>query len=255
MRILLTGAASGIGRATADKLVDRGHGVIAVDMDCEGLEVLEGAVTRCLDICDEEAVAGLIDEEDFDVLVNCAGYYEQGSIEDMPIETVERIFYSNVFGLLNVTRKALPTLREKQGRVINVSSVAGRITMPFSGQYCASKKAVEAISDALRMEVSDQEVDVTVVEPGVIETGFNERARNALGRYIPDSIYSEEYERILEQGGLEGVDAEVPAGKIVDVIEKDNPKPRYQTPLRAKIFVLAESIFPTPLKYYVKKQI
>lgn len=256
MDVLITGAGSGIGKATAEKLLERGHKVIAFDIDAEALEQLPEEIEIYQgDVYNEERVEQVVEQIDFEVLVNCAGYYEQGSMEDMPLEKVERIFEVNVFGSLNFTRKALPSLRKCNGKIINVSSIAGKVAVPFSGQYCGSKHAVEALSDALRMEVADQGIDVVVVEPGIIETGFNQNARKALEKYMPDSIYSENYQEILENGGLRGVDAEVPANKIVKIVETGNPKSRYQTPGRAKIFVALEKLSPVFLKDYIKKRI
>lgn len=254
MRVFITGAASGIGKATVEELIDRGYEVLAVDREESGF-YQEEVDSYKIDIGDTEGVEEIVGKEDFDVLVNCAGYYEQGSIEDMSLETAEEIFRSNVFGLLEVTRNSLPTLRENDGKIINVSSVAGRISLPFSGHYCASKHAVEAISDSLRMEVSDQNVDVVVVEPGVIDTGFNERAREALQKYLECSIYYQKYQQILDKEGMDGVSAEVPAKKVANIIEEDNPKRRYQTPSRTKLLVLLNKILPASIAYCLKKRI
>jgi len=236
MRILITGGASGIGKATAEELKERNHEIVILDRDRKALEELDFESIHA-DVYDAK-----IEVDDLDVLINCAGYRELGSTEDMELETVEEIFRSNVFGPINMIRQLLPKLRENNGRIINVSSVAGRITLPFSGHYCGSKRALEAITDALRMET--EEVDVTIVEPGYIETGFNRRAREALEGYMPDSIYSDEYREILDEGGMSGVSAEVPAKKIADIVEADDLNRRYQTPLRAKFFVLLHRITP-----------
>lgn len=228
MRVLVTGAASGIGKGTAEKLLSRGHEVIAVDRNCEGLEELSEEVSKhCLDIYNEEKVEEVVSSEDFEVLINCAGYYELGAIEDMSSEVVEKHFQDNVFGALNMIRYAAPQLREKEGRIINVSSIAGKVSPPFFGVYSATKHSIEAFSDSLRRELSDFNVNVVVIEPGPVETGFNRRAREKLGKYIPGSVYSERYEEALDSEGMDGVDPEKAASKIVKAVETERPRNRY----------------------------
>lgn len=219
MDILVTGAASGIGRATTEKLCENSHNVIAFDIDGKGLEKLpEQVETVQGDTRDEEKVEEVVKQKDFDVLVNCAGFYELGAIEDMERETAEKIFDTNVHGYLNFIRHAMPQLRQKDGLIINVSSVAGRMTLPFYGVYCGSKHAIEAISDALRMEAKNTGVEVVIVEPGPINTGFNQRARQALEKYMPGSIYTDSYRDIKEQESG-GATPEEAAEKIVETIE------------------------------------
>jgi len=236
MNILITGGSNGIGKATAQKLQEEGHKPIVFDTKEPDYEVgfYEG------DVRDEERVESVVDEVDFDVSVNCAGFYELGSIEDMSSETVEKIFNTNVHGYLNFIRHSMTYLRENDGRIVNISSVAGKVSMPFFGAYCSSKHAVESISDSLRRESS---VDVVVVEPGVVETGFNRRAREALEKYVPDSIYSDRYDKMLNDGGMSGVDAERAAETVYKAVVNEKPRRRYHTPFRAKIIVLA-SLLP-----------
>lgn len=170
MRVLVTGGSNGIGRATTQRLLERGIEVIVFDKEKPNYDVefYEG------DVRDEDRVREVINQEELDALVNCAGFYEMGSIEDMDKETVEKIFDTNVHGCLNFIRHSMPMLREKNGRIVNITSVAGRVFLPFFGAYCGSKHAMESISDSLRVE---SDVEVVVVEPGIVETGFNERAR------------------------------------------------------------------------------
>ena len=241
MKVLITGGGSGIGKATAQKLQEKGHEAIIFDREQPDYKVdfYQG------DVRDEERVREVIEKADFDVLVNCAGFYELGSIEDMEKETAEKIFDTNVHGYLNFIRHSMPMLREKNGRIVNITSVAGRVSMPFFGTYCGSKHAMESISDSLRKE--QDEVEVTMVEPGVIETGFNERARKALEKYIPESFYSEEYEDMLEEGGMDGIDADQAAETVVKAVTADRVKRRYQVPMRAKFIVLV-SMLPDAIK-------
>lgn len=227
MRVAITGAAGGIGSETAENLEEQNHEVLAVDRDNEGLEQLDVTSIHCFDIRDEEAVEKFVEENEFSVLVNCAGYQEAGALEDMPSETVEKMFGDNVFGMLNMIRTSLPMIREKEGRIVNVSSIAGRATIPFYGVYSATKFSIEALSDALRGEVKEYGVDVVIVEPGYINTGFNVKGLEAVKKYMPDSVYSDSYERTLEQGGIPGTDGEKAGKKVVKAVLSSRPKRRY----------------------------
>lgn len=227
MRVAITGAAGGIGSEAAKLLEEKNHEVLAVDRDEKGLEELEVTSTQCLDIRDEDAVEEFVDENEFEVLVNCAGYQEVGALEDMPSETVEEMFEDNVFGLLNMIRTSLPMIREKEGRIVNVSSMAGRATVPFYGVYSATKFSVEALSDALRGEVKEFGVDVVIVEPGYINTGFNVKGLEAIREYMPDSVYSEGYSKRLDRGGLPGTNAEKAGKKVMKAVTSSRPERRY----------------------------
>ncbi len=229
MKVLITGGSSGIGGATARKLQEEGHEAVVFDKKEPDFDInfYQG------DVRDEERVEEVVKEVEFDVLVNCAGFYELGSIEDMDKETAEKIFDTNVHGYLNFIRHSMPKLREKNGRIVNITSVAGKVSIPFFGVYCGSKHAMETISDSLRRE--QDEVEVVIVEPGVVETGFNRRARNALEKYIPNSFYSSQYRDILEEGGLDGIEAEKAGRKITKAATTETIRRRYQVPFRAKL--------------------
>lgn len=245
MKIFITGIASGIGKATAEKLLSEGHEVKGFDIDEEGLEELPDEVTTYHgDVYDESRVEYVVDNEEFDVLINCAAYYELGSIEDMDAETVESIFKPNVFGTLNFIRASLPMLRERDGRIVNLSSVVGKVSLPYYGVYSATKHSIEAVSDALRMEMKPFDVDVVVIEPGAFNTGFNRTAREALIKYVPDSIYAEDYEHIMEDSLLNGEDPEK-AGRIVaKAALTEKPKTRYQVGKGSSLFPKFRSILP-----------
>ncbi|QGA81036.1 SDR family NAD(P)-dependent oxidoreductase [Candidatus Nanohalobium constans] len=248
MKVLITGGSNGIGKATAQKLQQEDHEAIIFDKERPDYRVdfYQG------DVRDDERVKEVAEKADFDVLVNCAGFYELGSVEDMEKETAEKIFDTNVHGYLNFIRHSMPTLREKNGRIVNITSVAGRVSIPFFGTYCGSKHAVESISDSLRRE--QDEVEVAIVEPGVIETGFNERAREALEKYLPDSFYSEEYEEILLEDGLDGVDAEKAAEKVFKAVTDKRAKRRYQVPFRAK-FAILTGLMPAVVQDWIIEKV
>lgn len=249
MRVAITGAAGGIGGEASRILEDQGHEVLAVDSDEEALEELGVTSMHCFDIRDEEEVEEFVEENEFSVLVNCAGYQEAGALEDMPSEVVEEMYEDNVFGLLNMVRNSLPMIREKDGRIVNVSSVAGRATVPFYGVYSATKFSVEALSDALRGEVKEHGVDVVIVEPGYINTGFNVRGLEAVKKYMPDSVYSNRYEESLESGGLPGTDAEKAGKKVVKAVTSSRPRRRYTVTWAAWLVPKLKRFLPRRLFY------
>ena len=186
--VLITGCSSGIGRAIAERLASGGHRVYATARRPESIADLKekGCDTLPLDVLDDEsmraAVAHVEEAEGaVGVLVNNAGYGQSGAIEAVPIDAVRRNFETNVFGYLRMAQLVLPGMRRQGwGRIVNMSSVAGRVTMPGSGPYSATKFAIEALSDALRFEVKGFGVRVSIVEPGPIRTRFTETANAGL---------------------------------------------------------------------------
>lgn len=125
-----------------------------------------------------------------------------------------------------------------------MSSVVGKVSLPYYGVYSATKHSIEALSDALRMELKSFDVDVVVIEPGAFNTGFNKTAREALIKYVPDSIYSEDYEHLMEQS-LMNSEAPEKAGRVVaKAAVKDNPKTRYQVGKGSSLFPKFRSIMP-----------
>ncbi|MFB6115703.1 MAG: SDR family NAD(P)-dependent oxidoreductase, partial [Candidatus Nanohalobium sp.] len=152
-------------------------------------------------------------------------------------------------------RNSLPMLREKSGRIVNVSSIAGRSTVPFYGIYSGTKFSVEAISDALRGEVNDFDVDVVIVEPGYIRTGFNVRGREAVEKYMPESVYSERYGEMLEQDGIPGTDAEKAGKKVAKAVEASRPKRRYTVTWLAWLAPKLKRFLPRKLFYALTDRI
>jgi NAD(P)-dependent dehydrogenase (short-subunit alcohol dehydrogenase family) len=178
--VLVTGCSSGIGEATALRLARAGHTVYATARRPSTLGALAeaGCRTLALDVEDEASMIAAVAEIEarhgaVGVLVNNAGYSQSGAVEALPIEKWRKQFETNVFGLVRLTQLCLPGMRRQRwGKVVNVSSMGGKLTFPGGGAYHASKHAVEALSDALRFEVQGFGVDVIVVEPGLIKTGF-----------------------------------------------------------------------------------
>src|SRR5215210_2549030 len=182
--VLITGCSSGIGRATAERLANVGWRVYATARNVESVAPLEerGCVLLPLDVTEEDSMISAVDEVarregTVGVLVNNAGYSQSGAVEAVPIDKVRRQFETNVFGLVRMCQLVLPGMRGQGfGRIVNVSSMGGRLTFPGGGYYHATKYAVEALSDALRFEVRGFGVEVVVVEPGLIRTAFAQTA-------------------------------------------------------------------------------
>ena len=185
---LVTGGSSGIGESAVRELLKAGFTVYAVARRVERMTdlVAAGAHAFAMDVTDDASmVAGveriLTEQGRIDVLVNNAGYGSYGAVEDVPIEEAKRQFEVNVFGLARLTQLVLPTMRaQHSGRIINISSIGGRIYEPFGGWYHATKFAVEGLSDSLRMELRPFGIDVVLVQPAAIVTEWNTIARESL---------------------------------------------------------------------------
>jgi NAD(P)-dependent dehydrogenase (short-subunit alcohol dehydrogenase family) len=186
--VLITGCSSGIGRATALRLAKNGWTVYATARRPETIADLEqaGAHVLALDVTDAASMRDAVDavtrtEGAVGVLINNAGYSQSGAVETVPMDAVRRQFETNVFGLVELTQLVLPGMREQRyGRIVNVGSMGGRLTFPGGGYYHATKYALEAISDALRFEVSGFGIGVTLLEPGLIVTEFGEAANASM---------------------------------------------------------------------------
>jgi NAD(P)-dependent dehydrogenase (short-subunit alcohol dehydrogenase family) len=179
MRILVTGAGSGIGRATAAVLTSAGHEVIATARDAQALAGLNVAQPLPLDVTDAGSVPSCIAAcGPIDALVNNAAINAHGALETYPIDTARACLETNTLGALRMIQAVLPGMRERRsGVIVNVSSVEGRIATPFGGLYAASKFALEAISESLHYEVGHFGIRVVIVEPGYTAPGMKQRVR------------------------------------------------------------------------------
>ncbi len=186
--VLITGCSSGIGRATALRLARGGWTVYATARRPDSIADLAaaGARTLALDVTDEDSMRAAVTaveeaEGAVGVLVNNAGYSQSGAVETVPLDSARRQFETNVFGLARLTQLVLPKMRaQRWGKIVNLSSMGGRLTFPGGGWYHATKHAVEALSDALRFEVAGFGIDVILIEPGLITTEFGEAAASAV---------------------------------------------------------------------------
>jgi short-subunit dehydrogenase len=191
--VLITGCSSGIGRAAAVSLHAAGLTVYATARQVDALEGLVrlGIHTLPLDVTDEASMLAAVTAVEeaagpVGVLVNNAGYGLYGPVEQVPMDEIRRQFETNFFGLVRLTQLVLPGMRRRsRGRILNVSSMGGRITLPGGAFYHASKYAVEAFSDALRMEVAQFGIDVVLIEPGPVKTPWNEVAAGSLSAATP----------------------------------------------------------------------
>ena len=198
MIILVTGASSGIGYESAILLAKKGHKVYGAARRVERMEPLKeyGIKPMSLDVTSEESmqkcVADILAAEGrIDVLVNNAGYGYFGAIENVTLDEARRQLEVNVFGLARLTQLVLPSMREHgSGRIVNVGSVVGRVVLPFGGWYHVSKYSVEALSDALRMELKPFGIDVALIEPGGINTEWGHIAADHLEESCKDTPYA-----------------------------------------------------------------
>lgn len=174
MRVLITGCSTGIGRAAAQELARRGHQVLATARRPETLAGLQATECLALDVDDAGSVErALAAAGRIDALVNNAGWSANGPIEKVPLEDVRRMFETNFFGAVRMIQAVLPAMRERgSGVIVNVSSVAGRVAAPLGGFYAATKFALEAMSEALRLEVGHFGIRVSIIEPGFFDTAF-----------------------------------------------------------------------------------
>ena len=257
---MITGCSSGIGLATAELLARRGWTVYATARDVEAIAPLGESGCRLLplDVTDEGSMRRAVEEVEraegaVGVLINNAGYSQSGAVEEVPMENIRLQFETNVFGLVRMCQLVLPGMRGQGfGRIVNLSSMGGKLTFPGGGLYHASKHAVEALSDALRFEVRGFGVEVVVIEPGLIRSGF---ARTAVGSMGGDGsgpyagfdagvarVTRENYERgpLARLGG----GPETVAETIELAISAARPRTRYTVTPSARLLISGRRLLP-----------
>jgi NAD(P)-dependent dehydrogenase (short-subunit alcohol dehydrogenase family) len=252
---VVTGSSSGIGRATALAFLEEDWVVYATARDPEDVSELADAGCRTaeLDVTDESQVAAVVervvDEQGrIDCVVNNAGFAQFGPLEDVPTASVERQFDVNAFGPHRLVRAALPHMREAgDGTIVNVSSVVGKLSIPGSGAYAASKAALESMSDALRAEVEAFGVDVVVVAPGPVDSSFYDRADEELDGADESGAYDDIYELYSDASAMGGfgpasIGPGVVADAIVNAASATDPEPRYPVGPVAKYAGLARLV-------------
>jgi NAD(P)-dependent dehydrogenase (short-subunit alcohol dehydrogenase family) len=252
--VLITGCSSGIGAETARHLAGKGWTVYATARRPETLAGLQAAGCRTLacDVTDEESMRGCVEavvaaEGAVGVLVNNAGYSQSGAVESVDMDSIRRQFETNVFGLIRMSQLVLPGMRDQGwGRIVNLSSMGGRLTFPGGGIYHATKHAVEAICDAMRFEVAAFGVDVVCVEPGLIVTGFSDAAARSLAEGASgEGPYGEFNARVgaateaVYKGPMRrlGGGPETVARTIEKAITARRPRSRYKVTPSAKLAI------------------
>lgn len=251
--ILVTGGSSGIGFDSARRLAQEGHRVFAAARRVELMEPLReyGVTPVFLDVCDEKSIDEcLLQAGPVDILVNNAGYGYFGAIETVPLEEARRQLDVNVFGLATLCRKVLPGMRDRGfGRIINVSSVAGRACLYFGGWYHVSKYAVEALSDSLRMETAGFGVDVVIIEPGGIRTDWGKIAADHLVESSKGTAYEDKAlcESVVMRNGYSSNLLSPPSAvtrSIVRAVKARRPRARYLSGSGARSIVFWHSVLP-----------
>ncbi|HZR83274.1 MAG TPA: SDR family oxidoreductase [Candidatus Binatia bacterium] len=255
---LVTGASAGIGQATARILARQGVTVYAAARRSGPLEELarEAAGIRpiALDVTSDESMRAAMariesDGARIDLLVNNAGFGQMGAVEDVSVEKLRYQFEVNVFGAVRAIQAVLPGMRARRsGRIVNVSSPAGVVPMPFGGAYCASKAALESLTAALRLEVRDFGIHCILVRPGAIRTEFQEVARDGTTAFRESSPYAGRYgsvERLFDQFSKRGSPPEPVGEGIVRAALAASPPHEINVPFDAKATVALSTVLPS----------
>ncbi|MEP6863638.1 MAG: SDR family oxidoreductase [Deltaproteobacteria bacterium] len=261
--VLITGATAGIGRFTALHLAKLGHHVIASGRKIDELKKLKAEAggldleTVLLDVTSATSIAAAVVEVDGmtkgkgpDVLVNNAGFGILGPTAEIGDSEMRRQYETNVFGLMNVTRAFLPKMMERRaGRIINVSSVGGRITLPYFGVYNSTKYAVESLSDALRYELRPFNIDVALIEPGIIRTNFEATAVSGLSQFAstPYGVAVRKYEEMSKFADKFASNPIVIAKAITRAVQARRAAARYVAPRSQHMAFLASALLPRRL--------
>jgi NADP-dependent 3-hydroxy acid dehydrogenase YdfG len=259
---LITGCSSGIGHATAQRLLADGYRVYATARRPETIADLvdAGATTLALDVTDESsmtaAVQTVVDTEGaVGVLVNNAGYSQSGAIESVPLDEVRRQYETNVFGLIRMCQLVLPGMRDQgSGTIINIGSMGGRLTFPGAGIYHSTKYALESISDSLRFEVRGFGVNVVLIEPGLIVTGFGDVASGSADA-IADGPYTDFNRHVAKltsdayTGPMSklGGGPETVAATVARALKAKRPKARYAVTHSAHLMINQRKVTPDRL--------
>ncbi|MYL49966.1 SDR family NAD(P)-dependent oxidoreductase [Halobacillus litoralis] len=253
--VLITGASSGMGMATAELLLKEGYIVYGAARRLEKMKGLEskGARILAMDVTDEQSMVDgvnqIIKEEGrIDVLFNNAGYGSYGAVEDVPLEEAKRQFDVNLFGLSRMTQLVLPHMRkQKSGKIINNSSMGGRIFTPMGAWYHASKHALEGYSDCLRLEVAPFGIDVVVIQPGSIESEWTGIMLENLRKTSGTSAYKDMTRAFMKMTkNMTGAASspKVIAETVKKAIEAKKPKTRYAAGKYAKPYMFLRKVVP-----------
>lgn len=273
---LVTGGTDGLGRATAILLAEHGYRVFAAGRSTEKLhDLTQLAGARklpldalALDVCDDASVENAIAEIErrvgpVEILVNNAGIAIMAAMEDLSLVDLHRQFETNIFGVLRVTKRVLPEMRRRRrGRIINMSSISGKVAAPLFGAYSSSKHALEAISDSMRLELFPYDIQVVLIEPGYIHTSMNRTAAELSSNYAKGAeaspyagIYQKfvgSWEKVRQSSRYQPDDC---ARVVLRAIRDAPPRARYAVTSRAKTGIFARRFLSdAAFDYFVKKQ-
>lgn len=254
--VLITGASSGMGKAFTRALLKQGAIVYSVARRVEAMHDLAelGARILKMDITNQQQVDEVIqhiekETDGIDILINCAGFGLYGAMEDTSIEDARYQFEVNIFGLAYLTQKVIPSMRQKRsGRIINISSMGGKIYTPMGSWYHASKHALEGWSDCLRLELKPFNIDVVLIEPGAIATEFADVMvkplikRSGFGAYskMANAVANATHESV-QKGNLS--DVQVVVDMLMKAVQADHPKTRYVGGKYAKLMIFVRKWF------------
>jgi short-subunit dehydrogenase len=262
--VLVTGCSSGIGRCIADGLKKCGFNVFVTARKQEDIDSLSkaGFEAIMLDLADtksiQAAVVSLLSKTDSQLygLINNAAYGLTGAMEDIPIMALRDQFETNIFGTQELTNLLIPVMRQQnEGRIIQISSILGFVTMKFRGPYCASKYALEALSDAMRYELNNTGIKVSLIEPGPITSNFRNNALRSFQAVVnkEKSHFKNDYAKI--ENGLNSENHTVPFSlgpeavlkKVIHALESERPKARYYVTFPTYLFAFLKRILPETL--------
>jgi len=257
--VLITGCSTGIGQATARHLAERGHTVYATARQLDSLTDLAavGCHTLDLDVTDEHSMQAAVSTVEAEhgaigALVNNAGYSQSAPVEEITPEGLRRQFETNVFGAVRLCQLVLPGMRSAaRGRIVNVSSMGGRITLPGAGAYHATKYALEAFSDALRYEVAGFGVQVVIIEPGPVHTQFGSTAAVSMGQAADRGPYGDFKDGVdaltarAYSGEPKGSARPEAVGRVIEgALTARRPRARYLVGATARSLVGAHAVLP-----------
>jgi short-subunit dehydrogenase len=248
--ILITGASSGMGKETAKKLILQGHTVYTVARRIDQMQDLKliGGHPIQMDITNENDIQHVVEtiikqEGKIDILWNNAGYGLYGSVEDVPVQDARQQFEVNLFGLAAITQKVVPFMRKaNSGTIINTSSMGGKMYTPMGAWYHATKHALEGFSDCLRLELKQFNIQVVILEPGIISTEFGDVMLKNISKHSAKGAYAGITEKLVlatqkmyDSG--KGSKASIIADTVSKIINSPNPKTRYRVGMWAKPMV------------------
>ena len=254
--VLLTGASGGIGTAIAELLMKKGYKIYGTTRNLDSAPKTS-YLNLQLDVQDEDSIKKCVqevlkEEGQIDILVNNAGYGLCGAIKDSSIEEVKNVFETNFFGAHRMIREVVPTMiKQGKGRIINIGTFGGRLGLPFQGIYSASKAALAIYSDALKIELLRDNIQVSLIEPGDTRTDFN-ASRKYTDSYENDSD-AQRAVQIMYEAEQKGTKPKKVAKSVLRAIKARRPKPRYTRGPDTKFFGILMRLLPYTIHSFVAR--